>query len=55
MLFDDLDEVLDSIANIWELSICLFSYIGLLITSPVWIIPYLIIKAFKEKEDRENE
>lgn len=49
-IFDDIVETLDRIgqAVIYPLIKLFF-----IIIFPVWIIPYLIIKAIKEKEDTE--
>lgn len=52
---DDLEEVLDGIVDILASIIKLICFIGLVITSPIWSIPYIVYKELRDKEDRENE
>jgi len=54
-LNEKVEEIIEDIADIWLKIIVIFLFIGLLITAPVWLVPYLVYRAFKQKEeDREN-
>lgn len=55
-LNEKIEEIIEDIADIWLKIVVIFLFIGLLITAPVWLVPYLVYRAFKQKkEDREHD
>ena len=55
-LQEKIEETVETVIDLWLWSIGFLFSIVLLVTFPVWLVPYLVYRAFKQKEeDRENE
>ena len=55
-LNDKIDSVVDGVVAvlIWIIIVAIFLIV--MITAPVWLVPYLVYRTFKQKkEDREND
>lgn len=55
-LHEKIEETVESVIDIWLWIIGFLLSAVLLVTAPVWSVPYLVYRAFKQKEEvREND
>lgn len=55
-LQEKIEETVENVVDVWLWIIGFLISAVLLATAPVWLVPYLVYRAFKQKkEDREHD